>query len=94
MVTRRTLIAAAVPGLLLALTTVAGTAGATEIYRWVDAQGNVHFGDSPPSDRQAEQIEIRPPIDDASTVDDTESAPGEPMAPEPEIAPGEEATGD
>lgn len=94
MVTRRALIAAAVPALLLALTTVAGTAGATEIYRWVDAQGTVHFGDNPPSDGRVEQIEVRPPIGDPPPLDDAESAPGQPETPDTEIEPGEEAAGD
>lgn len=38
-----------------------------EIYRWVDAQGRVHFGQQPPAG--AEQIEVRPQVieqDDAT----------------------------
>jgi multidrug efflux pump subunit AcrA (membrane-fusion protein) len=27
-----------------------------EVYRWVDAQGNVHFGDKKPADQQAQDI--------------------------------------
>lgn len=42
-------------GLLLA----AGTAGA-QAYKWVDAQGKVHFSDTPPPDRPAAAIRIKP----------------------------------
>lgn len=31
---------------------------AAEVYRWVDADGRVQFGDRPPADAQAEQIEV------------------------------------
>jgi len=30
-----------------------------EIYKWVDAQGNVHFGDRKPEDASAERIEVK-----------------------------------
>lgn len=33
-----------------------------EVYRWVDEDGNVHFGDQPPEDRPGEQVEIREPM--------------------------------
>ncbi|MBI1733449.1 MAG: DUF4124 domain-containing protein [Gammaproteobacteria bacterium] len=37
---------------------------ADEIYRWVDAQGRVHFGDKPPAEG-AERVEVKPaPTDD------------------------------
>ena len=36
------------PGLALVLAMLAAPAGA-EIYKWTDAQGNVHYGDHPPS---------------------------------------------
>jgi hypothetical protein len=36
------------PGLALVLAMLAAPAGA-EIYKWTDAQGNVHYGDYPPS---------------------------------------------
>ena len=29
-----------------------------DVYRWVDADGRVHFGDRPPADTQVEQIEV------------------------------------
>ena len=52
---------------VLTLSLVAGTAAmpmlasATEVYRWVDSEGTVHFGDRPPVGRPVEQINIRPP---------------------------------
>jgi hypothetical protein len=52
----------------LALSLLAGTAampvltGATEVYRWVDSEGIVHFADRPPVGRSVEQIEIQPPV--------------------------------
>lgn len=38
------------------LTSLVGTAAA-QIYKWTDAQGNVHYGDCPPADCKTEQIE-------------------------------------
>ncbi|MDP2809404.1 MAG: DUF4124 domain-containing protein [Rhodocyclaceae bacterium] len=38
----------------------AGPAAAGEVYRWVDEQGKTHFSDTPPIQRKAEKIEIRP----------------------------------
>lgn len=46
--------------LILLLATLAFGAQATSVYRWVDENGNVVFGDEPPSDRQADQVEIPP----------------------------------
>lgn len=34
---------------------------AAEVYRWVDENGNVHFGDRAPPARQAEQVPIEAP---------------------------------
>lgn len=38
-----------------------GTAGAAELYRWVDDQGVTHFGDRPPANVQAQPLETPPP---------------------------------
>jgi|GEM_PF-1181393 len=46
-------------GLFLSLPAVAGS-----IYRWVDKQGQVHFGDKPPVGVQAKQEEARPATGD------------------------------
>lgn len=37
----------------------------SEVYRWVDDRGKVHFGDKPPS-QDAQQIKIKPPPSNAS----------------------------
>lgn len=52
---------------LLALLACASAASATEVYRWVDKDGIVHFGDKPKHD--AEQLNVEAPgtpVDDAS----------------------------
>lgn len=35
------------------------TATQAEIYKWVDAQGNVHFGDRPPKSATTETIDLK-----------------------------------
>jgi Domain of unknown function (DUF4124) len=35
-----------------------GVASAQEIYRWVDAEGRVHYGDQRPPDSQAERVQV------------------------------------
>lgn len=32
-----------------------------EMYKWTDAQGNVHFTDQPPADTRSEELDIKPP---------------------------------
>jgi hypothetical protein len=54
---RRLRIAAALP--LLGALALGGSAAADEIYRWVDAQGNVHFGSAPPPG--ARQLQVANP---------------------------------
>lgn len=47
--------------LIAALVTTATDATAIDnVYRWVDEQGNVHFGDKPPENTKAEVIDIQP----------------------------------
>ena len=61
-------------GLLLALLAAPGAAPADEIYRWVDKEGNVHFGEAPPAGKGAksweggprERLTIVPRREDAS----------------------------
>lgn len=36
-----------------------GTASA-QLYKWIDAEGNVHYGDCPPADCRPQQIEVPP----------------------------------
>lgn len=46
------------PLLILALLLLTSTAHA-EIYRWVDEQGKVHFGDKKPNTHQAEEVNVK-----------------------------------
>jgi hypothetical protein len=64
-------------------------AGATEVYRWVDAKGTVHFGDRPPLDRPIEQIAI-PPSSGALPLPDAEEVLRPPVRAEPRPEPAEE----
>lgn len=46
--------------LLLALgVALAGSAVASDIYKWTDANGNVHYGDRPAEDVAAERLDIQ-----------------------------------
>jgi Domain of unknown function (DUF4124) len=36
--------------LLIAVVALAGFAGAAELFKWTDRDGNIHFGDAPPAD--------------------------------------------
>jgi len=58
--------------LIVALAILATEAGAEEkIYRWVDENGAVHFGDMPPDNVAAEQVRIVP---DTVSVEPSSSA--------------------
>lgn len=62
---RRMILACSV---LLALST---SASAGQIYKWVDAQGNVHFGSQPPEGQAAAQVNpniSQPKLSDAPTA--------------------------
>lgn len=41
--------------LMLSLATVS----VAEVYKWTDAQGKVHYGDSPPPEQKRQQVRIR-----------------------------------
>ncbi len=84
------LIAAAGTAVLLAATAFASAASATEIYRWVDADGTVHFGDRPPADHPVQQIQVLPPTGAGPLAqgEDVEAAPERPARPEAVIVPG------
>lgn len=43
--------------LFFACATLAASAGAQQLYRWVDVDGKVHFGDRPPAEAQAESLD-------------------------------------
>jgi hypothetical protein len=45
------------------------------VYTWIDEQGNKHYGDHPPTNTQAEQVDTD--IMPMSTIRATEFRPGE-----------------
>ena len=52
----------------LVLALCAGAVSAAEVYRWVDRDGVVHYGDKPKHD--AEQLDVRPPGGGSPAADD------------------------
>ena len=54
--------------LLLVLMMVISAASAQGIYKWVDEQGQVHFGERPPEDAQASEVTVKPPPPSAPVV--------------------------
>ncbi len=46
--------------LLVASIALSAATFAGEVYRWTDANGDVHFGDTPPHGAQVERLEIQP----------------------------------
>jgi hypothetical protein len=71
--------------LMTALVLPVMDAGATdEVYRWVDENGIVHFGDRPPEQVDAEQVDIQPAKGSGITphVDPAPVAAGEQQAPQ------------
>ena len=77
----RTLILAMAMSILLA---GASAASAGSMYRWVDDQGNVHYGQNPPTDVESEEIRAHSPApggqerrpEQPTMDDDDEEAPG------------------
>ncbi len=63
--------AAAVAAALLCVSALAAPAG---VYRWVDPEGRVHFGDRPPLDRDAQALDVpaRPEPATAPAASDAE----------------------
>lgn len=45
---------------ILALASAASFSVTAKVYRWLDAEGNLHFGDQPPSRDTAEVIKLKP----------------------------------
>lgn len=75
--------------LIVALAILATDAGAEEkIYKWVDENGEVHFGDMPPENIAAEQVMVLPDTvsvePSSSTTTNGESAT--PAVPQPSYA--------
>ena len=80
--------------MILVLLTVAFAISATdaiaedEIYRWVDKNGVVHFGDRPPANAEADRVSIQP-SKISNTATSSDSSSGDPYAPatsEPSVA--------
>jgi hypothetical protein len=46
--------------LVLMFGLVVASTGVAEIYRWVDDEGNVHFGDCPPTSCESEEVQLAP----------------------------------
>ena len=46
---------------LSALTLITFSAMADKVYKWTDADGNVHYGDRPPVDAQRQEMQLRRP---------------------------------
>lgn len=70
---------------------------AADVYRWVDEQGQVHFGDRPPADKDSERVKTRPPASAPTPAaapslggqaKDDAPAAGEAGAPSPPPDPG------
>lgn len=59
-----------------------------EIYRWVDENGVVHFGDRPPANAEADQVSIQTSktSNTAPSSDSTSADPYAPAASEPSVA--------
>lgn len=58
--------------LIALLASVALSAAASDVYRWTDAQGQVHYGSTPPVGQEAELVPIH---DDRSTSTTGEPTP-------------------
>ena len=53
---------------------LAGSAGAAGLYKWTDAQGNVHYTQDPPPQGQYQQLTAPPPPSAAAPDDDLQKA--------------------
>lgn len=62
--------------LLLAGLALISLPAISDIYQWTDAEGNVHFGDDPPSDVDIKLLNIettaQAPTPSSSEIDETE----------------------
>ena len=54
---------------LLVIVLMPQPAHAAEVYKWTDAEGNVHFGDKAPPDAQAQTVKTRTETADQNTVE-------------------------
>lgn len=63
---------------LIALLILPLAAGAATVYKWTDAEGNVHFSDQPDSLPQAEKLDV--PVNRAGTTPPRPAAPSDEAA--------------
>ena len=70
--------------LFLAMDVMAGS----EIYRWVDESGVVHFGEQPPEKGDAQSVSVQQSagIDANPSTDATPANPEDPLEPQPSVA--------
>jgi hypothetical protein len=70
--------------LFLAMDVMAGN----EIYRWVDENGVVHFGEQPPEKGNAQSVSVQQSagIDANPSTDATPANPEDPLEPQPSVA--------
>ena len=66
--------------LFVALACVAGLAHAGDLYRWTDAQGVLHFSDTPPPQNQVNPAQVKIDRDKISEADSTLYATPKPGA--------------
>jgi hypothetical protein len=57
-----------IPGLLAAFILVLPGPVLTGIYKWTDADGNVHYGERPPPDAQSRELPSAPPPPEADVM--------------------------
>ncbi len=76
------------PHILLCLLLAVSLGAAADVYRWVDKDGNVHYGDAPKASANAELIQRRrPPLQEVPAQDPAEgedAANGDAAAPQKE----------
>lgn len=52
----------------------ASLASASGVYKWVDEQGRVHYGEKPPARVQAQEVQIKAAPPEESPIEDAEAA--------------------
>ncbi|MGE0208316.1 MAG: DUF4124 domain-containing protein [Lysobacteraceae bacterium] len=62
------------------------TAGASDVYRWVDEKGVSHYSDKPPADGKFERVNVRAGGASAVSTPDPAAAEQEPAKEDPAIA--------
>lgn len=60
------------PYILLCLLLAVSPIAAADIYRWVDEDGNVHYGDAPKASSNAELLQRRRPLTQQLATEETE----------------------